>query len=570
MAVLLGQLVQSCAGGVLANPLLTGDHWHFDWVNQFDPVPFGCDTLRPGHGTLVTHWPVEANGRAITGQRMRAFVDDWYYRVHISPQQLDLGNIVSAQSTPIYVWNAWFVPRTLLDVDGLDEGIIVTGQPDPPLLFNPLQELLWQLTVTPNGAPVLDTIVAWEFDNGSTAGVRVTANRIIAWAFVPDWGDGVLELLSWSTDILQSETAKEQRRSLRQTPRREFEAHVYVEGRERQLLDLALHGWSARTWALPLWHEIQLLHIGIPSGAMFIPCATVALDFTEPGLAMLRGESAFISETVEVAEIRSDGLLLKRGTQQAWGPGTRLYPARSAQLQEEPQLTRLTDTLISADVRFLIVEQSHWPAAMPMATYRGWPVYDQRPDESEDLTHTLARLLLTLDNGTSTPLYTDTANRGLVVRGHRWIDLGRAARAVLRSFLYALRGRWSAVWIPTHADDLTLVDVVTSVATSMNIAACGYTRFSNGAPGKRDIRIELTDGTVLHRRITGSAELTPEIEVVNIDTALGRQVAPSDVARICWMNLMRLDSDVQKLEHITDSEGVATWSTVWREVRDES
>lgn len=570
MAVLQGQLVTGVLGGVIANPHLTDDHWAFEWVNQFAPVPFASGAQRAGQNALITHWPVEANGRVIAGQLSRAWLYDWYYRIHVAPQQLDLGNIVSAQSTPIYVWNAWFVPRTLVAVDGLDEGIIVTGQPSPPLLFAPLQEMAWQLTVTPNGEPVLDTVVEWQFDNGNTPGVRVTANRIIGWTFAPDWGDGVRERLTWSTDILQSESAKEQRRSLRQTPRREFEAPMYVEGRERQLLDLALHGWSARTWALPLWHEIQLLQVGIPAAATFIPCETIALDWAEGGLAMLRGESAFASEVVEVEEIWANGLVLKRGTQQAWGPGTRLYPVRSAQLLEEPRLTRLTDMLISADVRFLVVEQSDWPAAMPLTTYRGWPIYDQRPDESEDLTSSLARLLLTLDNGTAIPQYTDTANRGLAVRGHRWIDLGRAARASLRSFLYAMRGRWSAVWVPTHADDLTLVSTVTSVATTIDVAQVGYSRFSNGSPGRRDIRIELYDGTVFHRRIINGAELTPEIEVLTIDAAFGRQILPDDVSRISWMNLMRFDSDVQELEHITDSEGVATWSTVFREVRDES
>lgn len=570
MAVLSGQLARLTLSGLLDNPNLTSDHWAFAWVNQFAPSPYVSDTQRAGQAALTTHWPVEANGLAIAGQRMRAHVDDWYYRIHINPQQLDLGNVVSAQTSPVYLWNAFLEPRTLSDITGLDEGIEVSGQPDPPLLFPALQELVWQLTVTPDGQPVLDTVIAWEFDNGRSAGLRVTANRIIAWTFVPDWADGVTERLISATDILQSESAAEQRRALRQAPRREFEAPMYVEGRERQMLDLALHGWSSRTWAMPLWHEIQLLLVGVPAEAMFIPCATVHLDFRVGGLAMLRGEWAFASETVEIESIQANGLQLKRATQSAWPAGTRLYPVRSAQLLSEPSLTRLTDTAISADVHFLVVEPSDWPAVMPASIYRGHPVYDIRPDESEDLTRTLSRLLLTLDNGSAMPLTTDTANRGLAVVGHRWVDLGRAARAALRSFIYAMHGRQKAVWVPTHADDLTLIDLVSAVATTINVAYCGYTRFASAKPGRRDIRIELFDGTVLLRRITGSSELSVEIEQLAIDNVLGRQVAPSDVARISWMSLMRFDSDTQTIEHQTDSEGVASWSTAFREVPDES
>ncbi|MCF3955424.1 hypothetical protein L2D71_32655, partial [Pseudomonas aeruginosa] len=74
-------------------------------------------------------------------------------------------------------------------------------------------------------------------------------NRIIAWTFAPDWGDSIVERLSASTNILQSESAVTQRRAMRLAPRREFEANMYAVDRERQLLDMTLFGWGARIWA---------------------------------------------------------------------------------------------------------------------------------------------------------------------------------------------------------------------------------------------------------------------------------------------------------------------------------
>ncbi|TBU75191.1 hypothetical protein [Phytopseudomonas daroniae] len=569
MAIINAQHVQGALSGLLDNPNLTGDHWHFAWLNQFDPSPYASDSQRVGQSPLTTHWPVEANGREIEAQRLGAFLDDYYYRIHINPLQIDLGNVVSAQTTPIYLWNAWLEPRTLTDIAGIDEGILVSGQPSPPLLFPALKELEWQLTVTPDGQPVLDTIVEWQFDNGRNASIRVTANRIIGWTFAPDWGDGVSERLISATDIMQSESAVEQRRALRPAPRREFQAPMYVEGRERQLLDLSLFGWGSRVWAMPLWHEIQLLDVPVPAEAMAITCSTAYLDFHAGGLAMLLGESAFVSETVEILSVSPTGLQLKRATQQSWPAGTRLYPVRSAQLSREPELTRLTDQLISADVRFLVVEPSDWPAVMPATLYRGRPVYAARPDESKDLTSSFSRLTTKLDNGSAMPLFTDVANRPLSLCGHRWIDLGRAQRAALRSFIYAMNGRQAAVWVPTHADDVTLLDVVTDTGTTLDVANIGYTRFASAKPGRRDIRIELHDGTVFHRRITGSTELGLDVERLVIDSAFGRQVEVNDVARISWMTLCRLNSDTVEIEHETDSEGVASCAFVFKEVRDD-
>ncbi|UQY32660.1 hypothetical protein K8U54_12990 [Pseudomonas fulva] len=570
MAVLNTRRLQTTIGGLLDSGQLTSAHWSFEWVDQFAPSPFASITERAEVTALTMSWPVEANSKPIATRKMRSWVDDFYFRIHISPSVLDLGNVVSDQSSDIYVWNAWLAPRALAAITGTDEGIIVSGQPVLPLLFPALKELLFELTVTPNGQSVLDTIVQWQFEGGEAAGVHVTAVRIIGWTFVPDWADGITERLIGSTDILQSESAKEQRRSLRQSLRREFEAPMFVEGRERQYLDLALMGWSARTWALPIWHEIQLLGEPVPVKALVVPCETEFLDFHVGGLAMLRGESAFVSETVEIEEVLADGLQLARGTQMAWPAGTRLYPVRSAVLSAEPSLTRLTDIAISADVRFLVTETSDWPAEMPITLYRGYPVFDERPDESEDLTRTLSRLLLTLDNGSAMPLYTDTAERGLAVVGYRWINLGRADRARVRSFITAMNGRQKAVWMPTHSDDLHLVDVITNVATTIDVAYCGYTRFASAAPGRRDIRVELYDGSVFMRRITGSSEISGEIEQLAIDSTFGRQILPDDVFRISWLSLFRFDSDTQEIQHQTDSEGVASWSTVFREVSDES
>lgn len=565
MAILTGVLPTPTLGGIV-NPLLSTELDAFAWV----AMPYeSLGTARPGGAVAVADWPVAANGQILAGEARGCFVDDYYHRIHISPAQIDLGNVVSAQTSPVFLWNAFLEPRTLLDIVGTDEGVLVSGQPSPPLLFPALKELEWQITVTPDGQPVLDTVVAWEFDNGRSAGLRITANRIIAWTFVPDWGDGIRERLTAATDILQSESGVSQRRKLRGSPRREFNGAMYAEGRERQLLDLALFGWSERVWSIPIWPDIQLLEVGIAADVAFIPCSTQYLDFRVGGLAMLRGEDAFTSETLEILEVLPNGLQLKRNTQLAWPAGSRLYPARSAQLLEEPSLNKLTDRLIEAEVRFLVVEACDWPKWLPATLYRGRPVWDRRPDDSENLTHAAQRLRSTLDSGFAQPLITDTARRALQVLGQRHLDLGREARALVRSFIYGMCGRQKVVWVPSHMDDLTLVATATGVATTIDVANIGYTRFSNGKPGRRDIRIERWNGTVLMRRIIGATELDGQTERLALDAALGSDLLPADVARISWMNLMRFESDAQEIEHMTDSQGVAAWATAFREERDD-
>jgi hypothetical protein len=531
-----------------------------------EPRDRGADL---GAASLTSNLPIAEVEEAAAAWRQPSFFDDYYNRIHISPRRLDLGNVVSTQVAPVDVWNAYLQPVSLEAIDGLEDGLILTGQPAVPLLFAALQARRWLLSITPDGQPVLDTALTWGFDNDASASLRLTANRIIAWAFAPNWSDGITETLAWLTDLLGSESMVEQRRALRVTPRREWVAASYVEGRERQLLDLMLFGWGARAWAVPVWPDVQLISAPLALGALHIPCATEDLDFAVGGLAMLRGESAFDFEVVEIEDIATGGIDLVRPTQRAWLAGSRLYPVRSARLVEEPTRTRLTDALQSVEVRFRADEACEWPALMPATLYRGRPVLEQRPDEVEEITASYARLLAELDNDSALPLATDVAGRAMPIQRHRWLGMGRAERSAYRSLMYALRGRQVAVWVPTHADDLRLAAPVGSAAMTIDIAWVGYTRFGQQKPGRRDIRVELTDGTALHRRIQESTELGGDVERLTLDAALGLDVALADVGRICWMTLCRLDSDSVEIHHVTDSEGVAQSGVMFRGVRDD-
>ncbi len=566
MAVLTGTLRRTSSGGATGGGITVE-------LEQFAVLP----TPQPGYlavrsaggNILITSWPVEANPRALTGSRRRIFVDDWYYRIHINPHRIDLGNVVSTQTSLVRVWNAYLTPVTLQEIESGEEGVLVVGQPEPPFSIAALKELSWSVSVTPDGQPVLDTHIEWRFAGGHTARLRITANRIVAWSLVPDWADGILEELEWKTDVLASETMVEQRRALRLSPRRVLEALVFAEGRERQLLDLMLYSWGSRVWALPIWPDIQLLAEGVPLGSYRINCQTVGLDFEIGGIALLRGDDAFTYEVVEVSDIDATGLDLTRPIQQQWPARSRLYPARPAQLLEEPQLTRMTDQLQSLTVRFLILDACDWPDQMPATSYRGRAVLDTAPDESEDLTSTFARLQATLDSGLGLPLLTDLAQRAMPVCSWRWIDMGRAKRSELRSLLYALRGQQVPLWIPTFADDLTVVADIPAAVSHIDVRSIGYTRFASARPGRRDIRIQLNSGAVFYRRISSSTELEGHIERLAIDSALGLDVPLGAVARISWMVLSRLASDRAVIEHETDSEGVATCALTFRGVRDD-
>lgn len=384
------------------------------------------------------------------------------------------------------------------------------------------------------------------------------------WPFTPNWASPVTETLAWLTDVLQSRTGAEQRRALRLAPRRSFGASVMAHKHERTLFDLWVHTRAGDTLALPIWPDVQLLAAPVAMGASAVPCRTEGFDFVAGGMAALVGDDALDAELLAVDVVTPTGITLADVTQQAWPAGARLYPVRAARFAELPAVTRKTDELLTAELRFALMEPCDWPAQLPATLYRDAPVLGQRPNEVRDLTHGYERLTELLDNDTGVPAVTDTAGRGFCVQQHRFTVYGRAEQTALRALLYALRGRQRACWVPTHAADL---QPVTVSGTTLTVRRCGYTDHAPLAPGRRDLRIELASGAPLHRRITGAVAVGANEQLALDGAALG--VSAPAITRVSFMQLMRLASDDVEIEHTTDADGLASTMVTWRSLRDD-
>ena len=89
----------------------------------------------PGGAPRTINLPVDAHHREIAATMQGSYLGDYYHRIHVRPAVVDLGNVISAQHFPVFVFNALFTPVTLQSIDGLAEGLALSGQADPPLDF---------------------------------------------------------------------------------------------------------------------------------------------------------------------------------------------------------------------------------------------------------------------------------------------------------------------------------------------------------------------------------------------------------------------------------------------------
>lgn len=387
----------------------------------------------------------------------------------------------------------------------------------------------------------------------------------VPWTVPMDWAKGTTERLVWQTDVATGSLGHPSKRRLRLHPRRGFNFDVMCYPDERRLIDQQYFDMGVRTWALPIWPDMQLVN-DIANGATEIECATAGYDFTAGGRALLwRG--ARVWELVSIDAVSAEGITLQEGVQSAWDGRARLYPVRDAVLRSSPAWRELSGDVAVLRADMEIEEACDWPAAAPATLYRGLPVLEWSRDESEDPGSDYSRPVY-IEDGDESGLTSrvDLAEMSFRMQDHRWKLHGRQEQATLRSLLYWLSGRYRTLWVPSFMRDLDLAAPIGDADDALSVAWCGYTVFGRQQRNRRDIRIELNDGTSFQRRIVDSIE-AGEAEMLAIDEPLGEAVSPGAVRRISFLSAAQLASDAIEIEHANIADRDAQCGVRWESIR---
>lgn len=157
------------------------------------------------------------------GQRVETFGGQLFEKVIVIPRVKALGFVITATQFAVEVWNAF------RDTDQTLQSITITGPggltiADPygePLIFAALDSYTYQATVPGAGDVTINQDVVFAFLSGvAGADMRVSGSRITLFSVAPDWNEGMEESLEYLTDVLRAYSDNEQRRGLRQLPRR--------------------------------------------------------------------------------------------------------------------------------------------------------------------------------------------------------------------------------------------------------------------------------------------------------------------------------------------------------------
>lgn len=547
------------AGNILASAIYTAEPSNPDIGQQVEPdylLAYLQSTTF--EGSKQSNQPVAEIPVTRAGNTLKQFgFLDWYERIHVYPLSLDLGNIISVQQRTVVTWNAFFVERTLNDVIPLnDEGLTLTEPGGgTPLTYLPLQQWDFILQIDTDGPAVVDASYTFDFDVIDYE-LTVIGIRIVAWQWDANWLNPVIERFEFNTDVMAAYDGSEQRRALRGAPRSQWEFTFDIADDKRREFENIMYAWGGRVWAMPVWIDIDILESPIASGSSTIPCTTVDRDYHEDGIGVIIAPDGTY-ESFEVTAVNADSVDIQTPLVENYPIGSRVYPARTARLMDPRATARFHRNYARGLARFRTVEEIE-REALTETLYREHPVMEREPNWREAPDIDYARKLATMDFGYGRDRVVDEAELALPVHSFRWTMLDRDEADYFRKWLYARQGRCKGIWLPTWSDDLVLVDTITTTELNIDVEACGLTYYAQGDVHRRDIRMELANGNIYYRRVSGFAIVDDNTERMTMNTTLPEQVEPADVKRISWMHYVRLDTDTIELAWSTPATAEVT------------
>jgi hypothetical protein len=409
----------------------------------------------------------------------------------------------------------------------------------------------------------------WVYNIGSTVAdgevPAVSDTSMPVLTILPNWADGVLERVSYLTDIPTSETGTEERRSLRRHPRREFDASFLRHGPLRARLDSFLLGIGRRMFWMPMWHEQYRPITGISGSTVSFPAGTLQLrEFRVGDKVFVNAGDPDEYEVLTVGSINydTDVLTWVIAPVVAWPAGSRMIPLRRARISDASEMSNPTDRVGRSTVRFVLVDPDHCFGA---SWGRCSPVWHFQTDRSQDISFSFDRLAYTLDNETGPVEIVDPGNTPFVTMRSGLLLRGREQMVAMRRFIDVAEGRAGRFYMPTRMRDIEpATDTISG--TFFDAKPVGYTDYIQGIPDVRGlIGIMFNDGAPAVYRYVSGVQRIGDVETFSVSESLP-VIRTNTISRIQFMVPSRFDQDTFEFHHKVDDAAAVSTSVVTRSV----
>lgn len=486
---------------------------------------------------------------SLAGTIENLFGGQLFEKIIIIPNTKALGFILTGAQFAVEVWNTFRNQNQAL------ESITISGSggltlSDPfglPLNYGALDSFIYQATVPGSGPAQIVQDVVFAFLSGASADLHVTGSRIVLFSVAPDWGEGMEETFEFLTDVLRAYSDNEQRRGLRQLPRRAMRFRALaLNARDSAGMESLVWGWQNQPYGVPWWPDAQPLLSNITAGTFVIPVDTADRQFAIGGLVVIWVDE-YTFEALSIEAVADHSVTASSPAQFDWtaGPQTRVMPVFLCRLPSSVEVSRHSSEIDQIDLSF--IGEAGQPAPAPATSptqFKGFDVLEIAPNwESAPLKRSYKRSMVTIDPKVGPIEVIDKGGSALVGQEFPWWLDTHPNVTAFRAFMLRRFGQLNPFWLPTWDQDLVLFQDVLSADTGIRIKSEFYARFLFPTPARQFIAFIPIDGSGnVYRKVTGASDNGDGTENLVLESATGKNFAKG-TTMISFLTLARLASD---------------------------
>ena len=497
------------------------------------------DTAWATHASINSELPVSEVNQSFSAWRSPSFLDDYYFRVHINPGSIDLGNLLSAQTRTIEVWSSHFESKLLASVlESNTEGLTLQQPQSAPTYFAGLESRTYTLSIDTSGPPVVDAKYLFDFPDENPT-LSVAGRRVVVMPERPKYP--LKESLQWKTDIIRS-FAGEQRIRLRDAPRQILSVESVISNQSYTKLKAVGYQWAHRVFAIPVWTDAILVP-SIAAGSSIVYLNTVYSDFRSFDILVIwNSETDF--EAIETLNVYANRIELKLPTSKQY-TNAFVIPARFANTLRGLSFSRDGDATIRMSSDFTVRSNKNLESISSFSTYKSLPVILDKPLSSDKLTDLYIRDVDIMDNGSSS-VYLDIKTSSVDVTSKMtFMTFNKQKAWEYRQFIHYLHGQQKTFFIPSWHDEFEIIKDFSNTSTSVTIKNVGFTLYYDN----RFLYIESTTGSRAFCRVLSSSITNDGDELLNLESTLGFSATVNQIKICCLLKYVRLNSDTVSIKH---------------------
>lgn len=374
------------------------------------------------------------------------------------------------------------------------------------------------------------------------------------WPVLPQFPSGPYTITrEFRTEIIVSRAGKEQRRALRDTPRKKIEYLSRVKGDCRVEFDKAMLDAQRVQQVIP--ERVRFVTLsGISSGVDTVTIDPLPAWIVEDADLMLVSGADQGRRTV--SSIAGNDVTFTETDAFDWPAGTRLHPALFGYLSAQIGTSLLSrdkgvvEVSVSLDVDPGTEEEEAEGTAGTTLSNR--EVFLVAPDRwSPPSVNRQQDGVGAVDYGfgrTSRFFPIEFSSR---VWNAEYTACSFTKAEDIRKLFARMKGRRGEFYMPTFTADMSLASALTSAGTTMLVTGTDIANNYSGDTVYKAVAVRLKNGTTLVNTVSSIA-ISSGNSSLTVGTAWGQNVAISDVEQVCWMPVWRFASDILAIRWVRE------------------